>query len=252
MSDKIKKNIKLHFKTSNCCLICEEQTTNGFVLHKTRRQTHSMCNDCGVSYLTPLIKQATNNLRKNIRLNSSIIKCPGSINGEHRNICDKKVDIRSIKVSSSSELYTDIFRISFVLSNPNIYVCPNKDCGDIVETVEGEPNSSTTCQSCNTNWCKVCNVSPFHEGISCIEHEASQNNTENGKYIWNLKQEGVLKFCPMCRSPTLKRDGCNKMHCSICNVKWCWICKALAISYDHYNVNSKTPCSNRLWEGVDI
>ena len=252
MSNVQKKGIKIHKKTASRCLICEEPSTDGFILHKTRRQTHAMCEDCGISYFTPKVVQATENIRKNIRNNSTIIKCPGSIGGQHRNICTKDVDIRDIKASPSSELYTSIFRVSFVLANPLLYICPEQKCGDIVETFKNDPYSYTSCQSCSTNWCRVCNVSPYHNGVSCIEHEASQNNTENGKYIWKMKQEGKLNFCPRCKSPTLKRDGCNKMCCATCKIKWCWLCKAYGINYDHYNVNSKTPCSNRLWEGVDI
>ncbi len=249
---------KIHTKTGNICPVCcDEIEDEGIVLHKTRRQTHKLCVDCGTGYLTPLVAQATENLRQNIRHKASIIKCPGTYHGELRNQCLVEVDLRTIVVSQTSPLYTDIFRISYVLQNLNVYVCPNKKCGDLVETHPDDPISRTTCQSCSYVWCKRCQLSPFHDGMSCLEHEAKHNDTPTGKLILEKKAKGDLEFCPQCRVPTEKvrnKEGkfvaCNKIVCSHCRIKWCWLCKAIGIDYDHFNPKSKSRCANKLWEGV--
>jgi hypothetical protein len=242
------------------CIICDEIIKKDSIfLHKTRRQTHVLCTECGVGYLTPLIEQATENLRNNIRDKITIIKCPGTYHGQLRNKCIKNIDIRDIFISDKLSLYTSIFRISYTLSQPNLYLCPSKDCGEIVETHPDHPISRTMCQTCNFIWCRLCQTSPYHEGMSCLEYECFKNNTENGKFILEKKLKGEIEFCPCCRVPTEKvKDengtfvSCNKIICSQCNRKWCWICKAIDIDYDHYNEKSKNYCANKLWYGTNI
>lgn len=251
--------MSIHSKTGSICpCCCDNIEDDGIILHKTRRQTHRLCVECGTSYLTPLVKQSTENLRQNIRNGASIVKCPGTYHGQLRNQCVKQIDLRKIVVSQKSQLYTDIFRIAYVLQNPHVYVCPNRNCCDLVETTIDDPNYRTVCQSCNFIWCRVCQNSPYHEGMSCIEHEAYQNNTPTGKMIWEKKMNGDLEFCPQCRTPTEKvrnEEGkfvaCNKIICSQCKIKWCWLCKKTGIDYDHYNSLGKESCSNKLWIGSE-
>jgi hypothetical protein len=248
----------IHSKTGSICPVCCDSIEDeGIVLHKTRRQTHRLCINCGISYLTPLIAQATENLRQNIRHKASIVKCPGTYHGKLRNQCHHEIDLRNIVVSDTSPLYTNIFRISYVLQCPNVFVCPERECGDIVETHPDDPVTRTQCQSCTFIWCRQCQLSPYHDDMSCIEYEASQNNTETGKLIWEKKIKGDLKFCPQCRVPTEKvrdTDGkfvaCNKIVCTQCQIKWCWICEAKGIDYCHFNEKSKTRCANKLWQGT--
>lgn len=251
---------KIHTKTGSICpCCCDDINGDGVILHKTRRQTHILCNDCVNGYLTPLVKQATENLRQNIRHKTSIIKCPGTYYGKMRNRCDHEVDLQHINIQPGSPLYTDIFRVLYVIQNPNVFLCPNKDCGDTVETHPNDPILHTKCQSCGTIWCRRCQLSPYHNGMSCIEYEASESKTATGKLIWEKKAKGDLKFCPQCRTPTEKvrnADGkfvaCNKIVCTICHIKWCWLCNEIGIGYEHFNEKNKTRCSNKLWEGTHI
>jgi hypothetical protein len=234
-------------------MICEEplNNKNSIVFHKTRRQTHALCIDCGLGYLKPILEQATNNIRKNIRKNTHIIKCPGSIHCEHRNMCKYKSSILRL-VIPECKLSLDIFRLTYVLSKNNAYICPEVKCGQVVEVDKEYVGNKLVCNGdCQSSWCRNCLVSPFHDGKSCMEVEAENNNTENGKLIWQLKTQGKLKFCPQCRSPCMKNSGCNKMICSVCNQKWCWICLETNIDYSHFNSDGVGICNGRLWEGVD-
>lgn len=254
------KMSKIHTKTGNICPICCDTIEgNGIILHKTRRQTHKLCIECGINYITPFVKQATDNLRKNIRHKTSIIKCTGTYHGKLRNQCRTEIDLRNIVISQKLPLYTDIFRISYMLQYPNVYVCPNYNCGDLVETRLNDTNTRTECQSCHFIWCRNCQLSPYHNNMSCIEYESIQNETPTGKLIWEKKMKGDLEFCPQCRTPTEKvrnADGkfaaCNKILCTFCHIKWCWLCKATEIDYDHFNPNSKSRCANKLWYGTNI
>ena len=140
-----------------------------------------------------------------------------------------------------------MFRINYVMSNTDTYVCPNRQCGEIMHS-DNAYETELNCISCKTNWCKNCNVSPFHKNMSCHSYEARESKTEDGQYKWKLYREGRLKDCPKCRSPAMKTEGCNKMYCTQCGIKWCWVCRAADINYDHFNDQSKNPCAGRLWE----
>ena len=110
----------------NCIICCDIIKKDIIFLHKTRRQIHVLCTECGIGYLTPLIEQATENLRNNIRHKLTIIKCPGTYHGELRNKCRKNIDIKDIFISDKLPLYTSIFRILYTLSNPNLYLVHQK------------------------------------------------------------------------------------------------------------------------------
>ena len=251
---------KIHKRSGTTCSICiEDIEGEGIILHKTRRQTHKLCIDCGIQYLTPIIRQITNNIRQNIYHRASTIKCTGTHCSLMRNQCTVDVDIRTLKIPEHTQLYTDIFRILYVLDNQNIYVCINKNCGNIIEIHPDDPITKTKCDFCSVIWCRHCLVTPFHDNMNCVEYEASQNQSKNGKLLWEKIKKGEFKFCPSCRMLTEKfRNcdgkfiGCNKISCLICGIEWCWLCMKVNIGYDHYNPMNKDGCANKLWQGVDI
>lgn len=62
------------------------------------------------------------------------------------------------------------------------------------------------------------------------------------------------KKCPQCKAGIQKIDGCNKMTCFRCNSSFCWLCQQIlskSSPYSHFN-NLKSPCNNKLFEGVII
>lgn len=242
---------KIHKKTGLVCMICDEPNINNNVIfHKTRRQTHSLCMECFINYIKPILKISSNNIRKNIKKNSDIIKCPGAFHSEHRNLCKYKIKLSNLIVPEC-EVSLDIFRITYAMSKDNMYICPEEKCGQVIEIDSQYPGSQLICHECQTSWCRHCLTLPFHTGKSCIELEAENKNTENGKFIWEMTQLGKIKFCPQCHTVCLKENGCNKMICSQCSMKWCWLCLGINIDYDHYNSGKIGVCVGKLWLGVD-
>jgi hypothetical protein len=146
---------KIHAKTGLICMICDEPNkSDNIVFHKTRRQTHSICMDCGVQYLRPILKMKCNNIRKNIRNNDTVVvKCPGSYHCAKRNQCKCTVHLKDLNIKEC-DISLDIFRILYTLQSDDY----------------------------------------FH-------------NTDNGKYILQMKNEGKLKFCPQCKTACLKHNG---------------------------------------------
>lgn len=242
---------KLHAKTGSTCMLCEETPNNRIVFHRTRRQTHAVCLDCGIGYLKPLLTQATNNICKNIRKDNDVIKCPGTVKGLTRNMCRHKISLGNLLIPEC-EISADITRIIYVMKTPTAYICPEAKCGKVIVIQEEYTGNNIMCHDgCKTSWCRNCLISPFHTGKSCIEIEAETSKTENGKLIWELYSEGKLKYCPCCREPCIKNSGCNKMLCASCGKTWCWLCLTLNIEYEHYNRNNQTACTGKLWHGVN-
>lgn len=247
----ILKMSKIHKKTGSVCMICDEPYERSIMFHKTKRQTHTLCLECGTGYLKPILRMACNNVRKNIRNGVDNIKCPGSYHSASRNQCRHIIKLSNIKIPDC-DISMDIFRLVYTLSSPHIYMCPDEKCGQVVDVDPGFHGNMLRCQGgCEITWCRMCLVQPFHSGKSCIEYEAENKNTENGNFIWEMNKRGKLKFCPQCKAATFKNNGCNKMICSLCGVKWCWLCTSTGIDYDHYNSGNIGRCSGKLWEGVD-
>jgi hypothetical protein len=241
---------KIHIKTGSKCIICDENYFNGIIFHKTRRQTHGVCLYCGIGYLKPLIKQASNNVRKNIRTNVDLFNCPGSYHGETRNQCKHTRKFSTLCIPEC-EISLYLFRLVYSLSSDTIVMCLEEKCGQVID-ISGYGSNKLVCQvGCKKSWCKICLVQPYHEGKSCLEYELENSNSDNGKFINEMREKGKLKFCPQCKAPTFKHSGCNKMICSVCNIKWCWLCVSVGIDYDHYNQQNDNSCNGRLWEGVD-
>lgn len=242
---------KIHSKTGSVCIICDNPYKRGIIFHKTRRQTHGLCLDCGVGYLKPIISKSFNNIKKNIRKNVEKIKCPGSYHSASRNHCKYMCTIYDLEIPDC-DISVDMFNLTYILSSPYVYMCPDEKCSQLFDIDQDFIGNMLICHGgCQVTWCRTCLVQPFHVGMTCIEHEVENQNTENGKFIWKMRGSGKLKFCPQCKVPTFKNNGCNKMVCIVCHVKWCWLCTSIDIEYDHYNSEYVGECTGKLWEGVD-
>lgn len=248
MSNQVSRNMKpkIRVKTGSHCCICDDTIeSNPLIIHKTRRQTHAMCEDCGIQLLSMEIKSIMSNMRKNIR--STIIKCPGTIHSQLRNQCNTNIDITMFRyqIDSSQPIMTDLIKLCILSEHSSIYACPNTNCENIIEDIYGDYNLE--CNLCSINWCKSCLTSPYHENLTCLEYELQETNTENGRYLKELLRQGTLKTCPRCKTPTIKASGCNKMYCESCNCKWCWLCSLTNIDYNHFNMEGTNPCAGKLW-----
>ena len=245
-----------HSVSKTTCMCCEVKTDKIIVLHKTRRQTHALCYDCCYAYISPKLEIFFNLLRQELPIHDTHITCCGSVNGELRNQCTAKINILDISCEDVDfPLYDDLVKLKYLLSDlNNLKMCQNKECGSIIEI---NYTNEISCPLCNVSWCRICLRQPYHFGKTCIQVELEDNQSEYAQTINKKISDGLLKKCPRCQVPTEKeRDidgkfvGCNKITCTQCGIKWCWLCNATNIDYNHFNENSATGCSNRLWEGV--
>ena len=75
--------------------------------------------------------------------------------------------------------------------------------------------------------------------------------------IQEINKSGLVKKCPQCKTGIEKSSGCNKMHCSNCHAKFCWLCLEVIDDYNHFWTADAegTPlpgkCAGKLFEGVE-
>lgn len=250
---------KLHMLTREHCLVCDTQVKDHVFLHKTRRQSHVLCTDCFKGYVEPIIKKNTELLRQNFKEEIDVILCTGSYHGQGRNMCKSKVKLEEI-VSNNQLLFlgdtliTDIFRIIYATKDPLKFCCPKEECGNLIQLEANNWNSLVQCNDCDTTVCRWCKTIPYHTDMNCIEYSYSKSADENTREIMLLKDKGELKFCKVCSAPITRlkdkngqNEGCNKVICTICGVKSCWLCSATHIDYDHFNETTGA-CPGKLFQ----
>lgn len=89
---KTRTKSRLIEKTKNICMICDETIENGgIILHKTKRQVHILCEDCGNNYILEKLKSIMENIREGRYKDRACFECPGRMLGEHRNMCKHKI-----------------------------------------------------------------------------------------------------------------------------------------------------------------
>ena len=72
-------------------------------------------------------------------------------------------------------------------------------------------NASTICNNCNKT---------FKSDNCCTKNNIiSKSETDSEDYVKNN-----TKKCPNCDGNIEKDEGCNHMHCTYCDIHFCWIC----------------------------
>ena len=255
---KSRKKPSIRNKTKSFCIVCTKEykdPSESIVIHKSRRQVHSMCEPCMEAYIKPKIKLVCDKLAVNKRTeatNHLEMCCPGSFRGEMRNYCSYNdmlsFNILGLKFSQGNPINKKLLDITLVLENDNMYMCPENKCRDVLDVDPAYFGTRLMCQTCMAEWCKNCLASPYHKGKTCFEHFVDQNDDEDTKYMKKLLEKGELKLCPGCDTHMLKNGGCNKMTCEVCGMKWCWLCNKAKIDYSHFHANTDSTCAGRLYE----
>ena len=242
-------------KTQSVCLTCTTVSTTGSLIHRTRRQSHYMCGDCVLMYLRIELNKILSQMRamRGAAVTElPTIPCPGKFCSEKRNLCQKSLSITEWMNVFPAELcekaeYTDLLRILAVVeSSGSLAICQSADC--LNAACRSGPIFS--CALCKVTWCANCGVSPHHVGLSCLQYRCNELSTldENEMVLMEMHRSGSLRFCPVCSHGVTKDGGCNKIVCSRCGTKWCWLCGESGIDYGHFNVTNGGSCGNRLWE----
>ncbi|CAK4031015.1 E3 ubiquitin- ligase [Lecanosticta acicola] len=83
-----------------------------------------------------------------------------------------------------------------------------------------------TCNDCGAKACVSCDR-PWHTSETCEAYQARIKDRMDEEDR-TLKAIGRLsKKCPGCQKNIEKNGGCPAMHCSACNVGFCWMCLSI-------------------------
>lgn len=80
------------------------------------------------------------------------------------------------------------------------------------------------CRKCEKKWCTTCNKQE-HPGFGCL---SVRNIRDIPKAVEEVITESMITKCPTCKTPYIKDDGCNLIHCEKCKTTpFCHLCYEL-------------------------
>jgi len=234
IKEKIQEDSIVNFKSKECPICFSEIIDiNIFILGCY----HTFCKDCIINY----IEEEINNARVDI-------KCPWKD-------CSEKFTDTKIKTLVNEKLFNKLKKFRERKQNgndKNLISCPILDCEGYAKKqpqdlernsfISGRRSINQIKYTCTNkhNFCGKCNK-VWHGKESCEDdREIIDFATTSGK---------MLKKCIKCKVWTEKNEGCNHMHCKICETDWCWLCEEMC-NPDHYRIPN-TPCYGRQFNEFD-
>jgi hypothetical protein len=229
---------KFRLLSSQTCAICIEDIAEGILFHKTQRQTHILCLPCAEAYI---VSQLKDNIKA--KKYNHTISCSGTFNGNKRNACKHSLNVNDLKISDTMIQVHDLITRITALTLPGATECFSSICQNIVLVPDNFENAN--CPECKTTWCQKCNVSPYHDKMTCQKYKIMNDSSPEFQQMKVLITEGKVKLCPTCNHGVIKLDGCNKVRCSQCEHTMCWLCGQGNIDYEHFK---KGICNKKLHE----
>ncbi|KAF3931204.1 hypothetical protein ABW19_dt0207121 [Dactylella cylindrospora] len=205
---------KYHDDSFTCCICFEEVERRlqpqGKIAPGCNHTESMCCLDC-------LAEMMDSNVRNAMW---GDIKCPE---------CQAAIDTDGVKRFASEEAYIKFekFQLNKALEGDEEFRwCPRLDpvCGHGQLHPERDAQPRVICAECDFHHCFSCRV-PWHSGMTCIQYQASKQNSESETYI-----QKISKRCPArgCGVPIEKQERCLEVkHEGGCNTNFCWDCKAI-------------------------
>jgi hypothetical protein len=203
----------------SCPICCEEKIEEGcsliLILPKCR---HSFCVECFNKHIEMVVGQG----------NADNIKCPFNIESAdgddnmigHSQCCNEAVAmevLREVLDKESFKRLMDQKNAAFVLKNPDYHHCPTPDCSGIVlcpfvdmtvnnrdsgdalghqlpsVSAAAAPPRICDCFRCGKTSCLSCGASPFHEGLTCAQHQRELQQQQQNKAA-NIIRDAYLQY----------------------------------------------------------
>jgi hypothetical protein len=239
--------------TRSSCVIClteYEPDSHRITIHETKRQVHSACVECIDMYISEKINiMLLNGTYKSTDIITMNITCPGNPHGLQKNQCKHTFRCCSEKYMSRCPKTTELVQtISKLKTSDKLHLCSTKSCRRVVEETIFY---MIDCPDCHTTKCTLCNAEPFHIGMNCDQYKLYERANDTYKELEELLHMNVIRLCPSCNHAIEKtNDTCNKVYCSECHTKFCWLCGEAHIDYDHFRIGNTNKCAGKLFEGI--
>ncbi|KAJ7168243.1 hypothetical protein C8R43DRAFT_917120 [Mycena crocata] len=99
--------------------------------------------------------------------------------------------------------------------------CRTADCTQVYRS--STAGTAMTCPSCFLSICSSCDEEA-HVGMSCADSRLQNDPGEQERRNEEWAVANGVKRCPTCSVWIEKIEGCNHMHCKLCDSHICWIC----------------------------
>lgn len=112
--------------------------------------------------------------------------------------------------------------------------CPFCDFKMIIEVdIEIDREFRCIAEDCRQVSCRMCKKKS-HVPKSCVEAKEDEK-LDHKHAVEEARSEAAIRLCNKCKTPFFKEFGCNKMTCSKCGNKQCYICNENVKDYGHFN-----------------
>ncbi|KAF2496158.1 hypothetical protein BU16DRAFT_368160 [Lophium mytilinum] len=92
---------------------------------------------------------------------------------------------------------------------------------------------------CEKVSCRLCRAET-HIPQSCEEY-AKENKLSVRHAVEEAMTNALIRICNKCQHPFIKDFGCNKMVCTRCGNKQCYVCSKTVVDYNHFKENGPCP-----------
>uniref|UniRef100_A0A7I4Y5Y5 RBR-type E3 ubiquitin transferase n=1 Tax=Haemonchus contortus TaxID=6289 RepID=A0A7I4Y5Y5_HAECO len=215
----------INYSSKPNCPVCLSPVSNAFY-----------CLDCGHYYCLKCIIYQVKTLVRNRDLP---LRCYHVDCGHLFSINDLKClflgDSRLPWLSAKKMLPLVESSIDYLLQNDrSLLRCPTPDCFGIFkkdEISKGHGKRAIMCDSCKHSRCGLCMMEP-HEGVSCEAYATLRSDEAASLQAYLASNKDRVRACPTdgCGALIQKGEGCNHMHCTVCNTHFCWLCGFSSVS----------------------
>ena len=231
-------------KESHVCEVCFEER-DGIFFHFLEECGHKFCVECLLDYCQLNVNEGTVK-----RLKCPQPKCPAVLS---------PIVLRQLLSDEDFERWERLLFQQTLDEMPDVLYCPR--CNTVVLQDEDEESRLAQCRECYFTFCTDCLMS-WHSTQNCggdevdlgpvqpkrtkrrkpkkktleevygAEEESASQVPRKGKseakktfeFVMLQKRLGRYQRCPKCRVMVERSAGCDMMHCSRCNQKFCFAC----------------------------
>ncbi|KAI2467164.1 hypothetical protein F4781DRAFT_324895 [Annulohypoxylon bovei var. microspora] len=207
------------------CGCCFEECVINRMIHCDGENAHRFCRDCMKSQV-----EANIGLSKHELTCMSMDGCSAGFSLAQRKLfLDKATRTAFERLEQEAAL-----RMAGI---ENLETCPF--CPYAAEYPPPEVNKEFRCDNpgCEKVSCRLCRKES-HIPKTCAEY-AAEHGLEARHILEEAMSEAVIRKCNNCKHPYMKSEGCNKVVCTRCGTKQCYVCRKTITDYKHFNDTSR-------------
>lgn len=225
------------FNTPNLCQICYDNTTNDNNMNFSCGHNF-YCKSCLNQYLINKIKN--NNV---LNIKCLYIECNRTFTQ------DEVKSIVSASMFNKYKYYLNKKTFFSLNKNKTIIYCPYPDCDEIItmDSPINDKNNKIICRS-GHKFCGKCRQLSWHTTNYCTDYtEIIMKKLQRSRY------RNKIKLCPHCKVVIEKKKKSNKVTCTNCSFKFCWLCldKCEENHFAIYNITGCYGKKNITQEEID-